>query len=377
MSRSGAFCPRCGDEIPEGHDEARPGEPQGSSSPLCDACYFDEFDLVDAPESIEVRVCAQCGAVHRGNRWVDIGAEDYTDVAIEEVSEALGIHVDAESVAWQVAPEQLDQNNIRMHAEFSGVIRETPVTEQVEVPVKIARQTCTRCGKIAGGSFASIVQVRAVDRTPSSEEIDRSKEIAHEVVEEMEATGDRDAFVTEINEGAEGPNIKVSTNKIGMKVARRIVDELGGSYSDSERLITEDEDGNEVYRVTYAVRLPKYRPGEIIDPEDDGGPVLVSSNQGNLKGTRIATGEHYEASFEVGDEPEARRLGTREDAQPTTMVAVEDERAVQVLDPETYESKTVPRPEYMDPDAAEVPVLKSRAGLHVLPEQTGGDDGDA
>ncbi|MCU4801876.1 NMD3-related protein [Halobacteria archaeon HArc-gm2] len=373
MSRSGAFCPRCGDEIPDEALESRPGEPQHSTSPLCDACYFDEFDLVDAPESIEVRVCAQCGAVHRGNRWVDVGAEDYTDVAIEEVSEALGIHVDAESVAWQVAPEQLDQNNIRMHAEFSGVIRDTPVTEQVQVPVKIARQTCTRCGKIAGGSFASIVQVRAVDRTPDSEEVDRAKEIAHEVVDEMEATGDRDAFVTEINEGSEGPNIKVSTNKIGMKVSRRIVDELGGSFSDSERLITEDEDGNEVYRVSYAVRLPKYRPGEIIDPDDGDGPVLVSSNQGNLKGTRISTGEHYEASFEVGDEPEARRLGTREDAESTVLVAVEDERAMQVLDPETYESKTVPRPDYVNPDADEVPVLKSRAGLHVLPESTGED----
>ena len=189
----------------------------------------------------------------------------------------------------------------------------------------------------------------------------------------MEATGDRDAFVTEINEGSEGPNIKVSTNKIGMKVSRRIVDELGGSFSDSERLITEDEDGNEVYRVSYAVRLPKYRPGEIIDPEDGDGPVLVSSNQGNLKGTRLATGEAYEASFEVGDEPEARRLGTREDAEPTTMVAVEDEHAVQVLDPETYEAKTIARPDYMDPDAEEVPVLKSRAGLHVLPESTGED----
>jgi nonsense-mediated mRNA decay protein 3 len=40
---------------------------------------------------------------------------------------------------------------------------------------------------------------------------------------------------------------------------------------------------------------------------------------------------------------------------------------VQVLDPETYESKTVPRPDYLDPDAETVPVLKSRAGLHVLP----------
>ncbi len=375
MSRSGAFCPRCGDEVPE-HERSRPGESQNANSPLCDACYFEEFDLVDAPEKVDVRVCAQCGAVHRGNRWVDVGADDYTDVAVEEVSEALGVHVDAESVAWQVAPEQVDKNNIRMHAEFSGVIRETPVTEEVVVPVRIARQTCTRCGKIAGGSFASIVQVRAVDRTPSSEERDRAKEIAHEVVAEMEATGDRDAFVTEINEGSEGPNIKVSTNKIGMKVAQRVTDELGGSFSDSERLITEDEDGNEVYRVTYAVRLPKYRPGEVIDPEDGDGPVLVSSNRGNLKGTRLATGADYEASFEVGDAPEARRLGTREDAEPTTLVAVEDEYAVQVLDPETYESKTVPRPDYMDDDADEVPVLKSRAGLHVLPDESAGDRSD-
>jgi len=373
MSRSGAFCPRCGDEIPEAPGD-RPGEPRHPGSPLCDACYFDEFDLVDAPETIEVRVCAQCGAVHRGNRWVDVGAEDYTDVAIEEVSDALAVHVDAESIAWQVAPEQLDQNNIVMHAEFSGVIRETPITEQVEVPVKIARQTCTRCGKIAGGSFASIVQVRAVERTPSSEEVERAKAIAHEVVEEMEATGDRDAFVTEINDGPDGPDIKVSTNKIGMKVSRRIVDELGGAYSDSETLVTEDEDGNEVYRVTYAIRLPKYRPGEIIDPEDGDGPVLVSSNRGNLTGTRLATGEPYEASFEVGDAPEARRLGTREDTDQTTLVAVEDEHAVQVLDPETYEAKTVPRPDYLDADADEVPVLKSRAGVHVVPTRASGSD---
>jgi nonsense-mediated mRNA decay protein 3 len=349
----------------------RPGDPQRADSPLCDACYFAEFDLVDAPDRIEVRVCAQCGAVNRGNRWVDLGAEDYTDVAIDEVSEALGVHVGAESVAWQVTPEQVDKNTIRMHAEFSGVIRETPVTEEVVVPVKIARQTCSRCGKIAGGSYASIVQVRGTDRTPSSEEGDRATEIAHEVVEEMEATGDRDAFVTEVNESEDGPSIKLSTNKIGMKVAQRIVAELGGSFSDSERLITEDEDGNEVYRVTYAVRLPKFRPGEIIDPEDGEGPVLVRSNRGNLKGVRLATGAAYEAPAADGDAPAARRLGDTGDAQQTTLVAIEDDHAVQVLDPETYESTTVPRPDYLDETASEVPVLKSRVGLHILPADAG------
>jgi nonsense-mediated mRNA decay protein 3 len=369
MSRSGAFCPRCGDECepPEDRPEL-PGAQRDSERVLCDACYFDAFDLVDAPEEIQVRVCSQCGAVHKGNRWVDVGAEDYTDIAVEQVSEALGVHVDAEAVDWQVAPEQLDRNNIRMHAEFTGVVRGTPVSEQVAVPVKISRQTCERCGKIAGGSFASVVQVRADGRDPTAEEVERAETIARQYVADREATGDRNAFITEVNELDEGLNMKISTNQMGHGIAKRITAQLGGSYSDSKRLITEDEDGQKLYRMTYAVRLPRYRQGEIIDPEDGDGPVLVRSVQGNLKGVRLATGEDYEARFEDGQAPDADRLGFREDGEPTTLVAVEDERAVQVLDPDTFESTTVPRPSYLDTDGDEVPVIKSQAGLHILPD---------
>jgi nonsense-mediated mRNA decay protein 3 len=369
MSRSGAFCPQCGDEIaerPENRPE-RPGPQRDSERLLCDACYFESFDLVDAPDRIDVRVCATCGAVHRGNRWVDVGAEDYTDIAIEQVSDALGVHIDADAVEWEVRPEQLDQNNIRMHASFSGVVRETPVSEQVTVPVKIARQTCTRCGKIAGGSFASVVQVRGDGRTPTADETDRAEEIARTYVADREETGSRDAFVTEVTPVEDGLDMKISTTQLGEGIAKRITETLGGTYTDSKRLVSEDEDGQKLYRMTYAVRLPRYRPGEIIDPEDDDGPVLVQSVQGNLKGIRLATGEPYEAAFEDGDAPEARRLGVRSDADMTTLVAVEDDHAVQVLDPDTFESRTVPRPSYLDTDADEVPVIKSHAGLHILP----------
>jgi len=354
-------------EPPEDRPEL-PGAQRDSERVLCDACYFESFDLVDAPDRIEVPVCARCGAVHKGNRWVDVGAKDYTDIAVEEVSEALGVHIDAEAVDWQVAPEQLDQNNIRMHTEFSGVVRDTHVHEQVTVPVKISRRTCKRCGKIAGGSFASVVQVRADGRDPTDEEVERAEAIARDYIAEREATGDRNAFLTEVTEVDDGLNMKISTNQMGHGIAKRITAQLGGSYSDSKRLITEDEDGQKLYRMTYAVRLPRYRQGEVIDPEDGNGPVLVSSVQGNLKGVRLATGEAFEAQFEDGEAPEARRLGFREDGEPTTLVAVEDGNAVQVLDPETFASKTIPRPSYLDTDADEVPVLKSRAGLHVLPE---------
>jgi nonsense-mediated mRNA decay protein 3 len=234
-------------------------------------------------------------------------------------------------------------------------------------PVKLSRETCERCGRIAGGSYASIVQVRARQRNPDAGERERAEEIAHDLVAQLEADGDREAFVTEGAEVEGGLDIRLSTTRLGEQVARRIVRELGGSFSDHETLVTEDEEGNELYRVTYAVRLPPYRPGEVIDPDDDGGPVLVESVRGNLKGTRLTTGEHYEAAFEDDAEPDARRLGWKEDGQETTLVAIEDEHAVQVLHPDTYETKTVARPSYLDTDAETVRVLDSRAGVHILP----------
>ena len=108
MTDAGSFCPRCGDPVESPGDGATRREQS-----LCDACYFEGFDLVEAPERIEVMVCARCGAVHRGNRWVDVGAKDYTDVAVDETSEALGVHVEAEDVEWEVRPEQVDENTIR------------------------------------------------------------------------------------------------------------------------------------------------------------------------------------------------------------------------------------------------------------------------
>ena len=360
------FCPRCGDPVSE-REEPLPGEPRERDRVLCDACYLADFELVDAPDRVEVTVCSGCGAVHRGNRWVDVGARDYTDVAVDEVSEALGVHLKAERIQWGVEPEQVDRNTIRMHCTFAGVVRGTHVEEAVVVPVKISRGTCDRCGRISGGSYAAEVQIRGRERVPDPEEQSRAVEIAESLVAEREADGDRESFVTEVIDRPEGTDVKLSTNKLGKAAATRITEELGGSYTEAPTLVTEDGDGNEVYRVTFAVRLPKFRPGDVIDPADDGGPVLVRSVQGNLKGLRLATGEPYEARFEEGETPDAEKVGEADDAVETTVVAVEDENAVQVLDPDTYEAVTVARPPGVREDAATVDAVKTDAGLFVVP----------
>jgi len=360
MSDSGAFCPRCGEPIEADADEERG---------LCTDCYLEDFELVDAPDRLEVQVCARCGAVKRGTKWVDVEARDLTDVAIEEATEAVAAHRDAEDFSWAVEPEQVDQNTIVLHASFSGEVRDRPISEEQSIRVTIGRGTCTRCGRIAGDYYASVVQLRARDRTPTQEEADRAVELAHQITADMAATGDRNAFVTDISDTGDGPDIKLSTNKIGRKLSHKLVEEFGGRVDDSETLVTEDEDGNEVYRVTYAVRLPAFRPGDVIDlAGGDGAPVLVRSVHGNLKGVRLDTGEPYEASYEEGDAPDATKLGRREDSVETTVVTVEDDHAVQILDPETYEATTVPRPDFFDPEAETVLAFKSRSGLHLVPE---------
>ncbi|MFP4627217.1 MAG: 60S ribosomal export protein NMD3 [Natronomonas sp.] len=368
-SGSGTFCPRCGESVERPPEVDLPTGPQDPDAILCDECYFEDFDMTDAPDRIEVRVCSQCGAVHRGNRWIEVGAQDYTDVAIDETANRLGVHVDADDVEWTVDPEQVDANTIRMHCTFDGTIRGTRLHEQCTVPVYISRETCDRCGRIAGDYFASIVQVRGTDRILTDEEIDRAISIAESYVADREADGDREAFITTVTRTDDGVDMKVSSNRLGDAISERIVRALGGSVSEAPTLVTEDQDGNEVYRVTFTARLPPYTPGDVIDLDDGAGPVLVRSARGNLKGVRLTSGDRYEASFEDGIAPEARKLGSRGDAVETTLVAVEDDHAIQVLDPETYESRTVSRPDYVDPDAESVEVLKSRSGLHVLPDE--------
>ena len=368
MSESREFCPRCGDTVPE-RREPLPGDPRGRDALLCDDCYFEDFQLVDAPDRIEVLVCSGCGAVRRGESWRDVGARDYTDVAVDEVAAALGVHVDAEDVDWGVEPEQVDENTVRMHCRFSGVVRGTLRSAEVTVPVKISRGTCDRCGRIAGGYYAGVVQVRATERALTPAERDEALNIAESYVADQEADGDREAFITEVKETDDGPDIKLSSNRLAQNVATRITASLGGSFESYPTLVTEDGDGNEVYRVTFAVRLPRYAAGEIIDPEDGDGPVLVTSVTDRLRGVRLATGAEYVSAFEDAAAPDASRLGRRDDAVETTVVTVEDENAIQLLDPVTYEAKTVPNPDFVDDDADAVLAFEHGGTVHLVPEE--------
>ena len=347
MESVSALCPECGAPTDEGE--------------LCDECYADDIDPLDVPDEVEVRVCAKCGSYVRDGGWTshDEPVPD-EELAVNSVKDALGVHVEAREPRVSVGVESRDTNTLEVDVEAVAYVRGYRVEDERAVRVNLDHETCPTCAKRSGGYYESVAQIRAQGRDPTEEEVERALEHAYSIA--GRDYGDRDTFVTKTQEVRGGLDIYMSTSDAGLQIARRMTEEYGGGYDDSATLVGE-KDGEELYRVTYAVSLPEFVPGDVVDVE--GTPVLVKQNEGVLKGIDLRTGERRSYS-----DAEPRRIGRSDDAEPTTVVNIsEDGKEIQLLDPETYETVTVPRPSFVvASQGEEVNVLSTPDGVYPVPD---------
>jgi len=339
-------CPECGAPTEEGE--------------LCDECYADETEPLNVPEEVEVRVCGRCGSYVRDGGWTshDEPLPD-EELAVNAVKDALGVHIEAREPRVSVGVGSHDANTLEVGVEAVAYVRGYRVEDERAVRVSLNHETCPTCAKRSGGYYESVVQIRAEEREPTDDETERALEHAYSIA--GRDYGDRDTFVTKTQEVRGGLDIYMSTSDAGLQIARRMTDEYGGGYDDSATLVGERE-GEELYRVTYAVTLPEFVPGDVV--KIDGTPVLVTQNEGVLKGVDLRTGDRRSYS-----EASPESLGRADDAESTTVVSVsEDGDEIQVLDPETYETMTVTRPSFVvASQGEEVDVLSTPEGVYPVP----------
>jgi len=228
------FCPKCG---------------RASKGGLCAQCFLERFALVECPP-LKIMTCPICGSCFQSGKWAE---GDILELAISLVKSQLTINPVAEDVHTTLEPEMLGENAIKVHVRVDAMVKGENVSREHDVMVRIKKESCDRCSRIAGGYYAAIVQVRAEGRFPTPEERSKSQKIAQNVVQRAQKS-DRMAFISNVKELKEGIDIYAGSTKIGKQISKAIISELGGAFSESPKLVG-CKDGKNQYRISYAVRL--------------------------------------------------------------------------------------------------------------------------
>ncbi len=356
-TRANPICPRCGAET----DREAVGERADRHRELCRECYLEVVEFIDAPATITIEQCRGCESIRTDGDWEDTD-ETRPDLAVAAVQDALGVHINAAIRGWSVTPEPRDDATIAVLATFTLEIEGTFERRQREIEVSFEQTTCPRCRKIADQDFASTIQLRATDRDPSETEVSTARELIAAAIDDRVADGDRGAYVADVTERDGGLDVKLSTTALGRSIAKQLHETLGGELSATERLITTDGDGQDVYRMTHVLRLPRYREGDVIAWND--GAALIESVGERVRVRDLTTGE---IQFEAIDDLDVEPWTHRRDAESATVVTPLDEHALQVLDPETQAAVTVPRYPDVDIDGETVESVRVDGTLYVLP----------
>ncbi len=342
------FCPKCGKDADVFYDN------------VCKHCFIKDKKLLECPAVLFSKICPVCGSVYKRGKWST--REDESQTIIECAKESLKLDNLVSNLELTLSPKRLDYSRYRVHIDAKAKIKGMPVEIEQDTEVRISWETCDTCSRISGGYFEGIVQIRAEKRIPAKEELGRCKEIAESVSARSQEKGDRLAFIAKTEELGEGTDFYVGSIKLGKQICRAIIDVFGGKFTESPKLVGQ-KNGEDLYRITYALRLPEFVRGDIISADDR---VIEVQNSGkHVSGIDLETGKRFIENF--NDLMNIKKLGNRLNAKATVLVADED-KTIQVLDPETYETVTVKRPEFLGAEPGdEIKVIKTTKGIYVLP----------
>ncbi|NJD78180.1 MAG: NMD protein affecting ribosome stability and mRNA decay [Candidatus Methanoperedens sp.] len=327
---------------------------------VCRDCYTGSKKLLVCPMVVYSKICPTCGSLFRKGKWVT--RNDEIEAVYESVKEALELDKQARSLDMELTHKKLDYSRYSVHIEAKARIDGLEINAAQDTEVRISWETCETCSRISGGYFEGIVQIRADKRIPTREELKECSSIAEETAARSREKGDRLAFIAKTQELPEGIDIYVGSAKLGKQVCKVLVDAFGGRFSESPKLVGQ-KNGVDLYRITYALRLPEFVRGDIISADDT--VVEVKSCGRHISGIDLETGKKFIENF--NDILEVKKLGKRRDMVSAVLVADEG-RAIQVMDPDTYESITIKRPEFLGAEpGSEIKIIKTAKGIFVLP----------
>ena len=311
------ICPTCGGLSPGGG--------------VCDRCRAGILEWFRCDHRVESIRCPACGARKRTGSWSDIVPG--RDVVVRELAaSAVHFHPDVRKPEISINYREKGPTRTIAAVGIRGELYGVPVDASSEVTIAWRNEQCDRCSRISGSYYEGVVQVRAEGRRPYPYEVRRAAGIAAELEESLQGTGDRLSFISHIDETKDGLDITVGSQSIGQAISDGIIGALGGRCTTHPKLVGEKA-GRPLYRITYAVRLPRLTRGDVFEMEGQYG-LVTQVGARVVRFVDIGSGQ----ARTVRPDRIGRVVGNSRNAIRTVVAYVEG-TTVGLLDPDSGETR--------------------------------------
>ncbi|MFW6047812.1 MAG: 60S ribosomal export protein NMD3 [Candidatus Natronoplasma sp.] len=344
------LCVECGAEVPELHDG------------MCIDCYVDKKVSVEVEDPIEIEICSKCGSVRKGDKWLE--RPDFETVMLDRIEDSLSISSSVEKFSFQVEFDESDPKNIEADLIVELTTKGVEKKKHLSTHIVLKKGQCKNCSKKEGDYYEAILQVRPTEEEMTEEQKSEVSSMVHKRIK-VDRGKEKKVFITLEREIHGGLDFYLSDRRVTRNLSYDIADLLGGDVKETSELAGR-KDGQNVYRMTYSVRLPPYEKGDFIEFEDKiyrirktkrgSGPIVVHDLEEN-KDTTISKENMNDAIIYGGEELVEKAV-----------VVSEEKKEIQIMDPETYETMTLLKLEGFTGNKDEVEVVRIKQRLHLLPE---------
>lgn len=324
----------------------------------CPECFISKTPLLNVPDVLDVEVCAHCDARHVGAHWIDPDEGVGLDWIREEATRAAAkAHARVQGPVLTIEEQAQDERNFAHHLHLDGDVEGVPINYDKDILVRMKRGVCDRCSRMFGGYYAAIIQLRATDRDVTDLEMQRAHRLVGDELDRQRAAGNRQSFLTKSGAVPGGFDYYLGDIEGARTVARVVADKLGATVEEHAKLSGRQE-GEDVYRVTFKVRVRLFAPGDFTLYRDDVYQ-FQSANRGRALIVRLG-----DRKSDKVDEEELKRLGGSEILQEAVLVS-QDAQHLQVLDPVSFRTVDIPRPPGFDAPGPNVWVLRHEERLYL------------
>ncbi len=315
------FCVKCGQEDVE------------TVNGLCLNCFLDGRKLISMPHHVDLMRCANCEEFSVNDQWV----RKDLDQAVEDIAlTTLSVIPEGKVVSVGVMVEKQEDKTFVVHVQADVDVSGVVATDEDSVIVRLKNTVCKRCSRQLGSYYESIIQVRTGEKTLDDDLRDEVVRAVTASVENQSKTN-RSLFISKVQQVPGGVDIYLSSISLGKTLTRELSETYGAEVKESSSLVGVSSDGQEVYRVTFLLRLPMYHVGDIILFKDRPYELTAVNKNG---GKMTDLYDFRETSIKKFELLTVKVICKEKDIKEATVVSRSGDE-IQVLHPTSYLTKDV------------------------------------